>query len=704
MQGLAAKASLLDIATVANKSSKGSENFIESNQNLSDDSSQGDFLSSLLSAIDETNEFLPDRLKISDKEISAEIIANIEKNSNFFGFSSENNEMSIFESLSFMEVLGVLETLKIKSTDVKLSNLSNLTQQFLQSESNFNALKGAKNLSELLDIAKGLDLNVSNIKIDRILDLKNTFPNLDKAGFFNQSLESAFKDILNTKISNIVDKIEKKDKNTNVNSNKNSKDILSQALKLTDEKVKTKDSKDKKIENLDNNDLLKLDTKNQTIKDTKVENLITDNEAIIKNTNDKTSNKLAVDEIKKEDFKEVKTNAKKDELPLKDDSQKIKENMPKINENIKTENKNETFNKIQENKEVSKDISKEKPLENKSNLQENSELKNENSKVKTQNLDTNTIKNLAKQDEKQELKLDNTDKNLALNKDEKIDDKIDNKQNINTKQDNTKQAEIKQADIENTKPSLQTTQVKSAEKVVVDTSVLKNIKQEPSTKESDIITDNKLELNTKINQNKINPNLANSNPNNNLEQQNSQSQNQNTKEIATNNNVKEHNTDTKSDVKYNTNELNNLVSTLSKISANELKANLNVRETFSYFANDLKEQMQQFKAPITKLNITLNPSNLGEVEVTLIQRGSALHINFNSNPNTMALFVQNQAEFKNSLVNMGFTGLEMNFSDQKQKDQKEQTSKNKNSYKASGDFAISEPTQSPLELILAKYF
>ena len=49
--------------------------------------------------------------------------------------------------------------------------------------------------------------------------------------------------------------------------------------------------------------------------------------------------------------------------------------------------------------------------------------------------------------------------------------------------------------------------------------------------------------------------------------------------------------------------------------------------------NDLKEQIQQFKAPLTRISISLNPSNLGEIEVTLIQRGSALHINFNSNPN-----------------------------------------------------------------------
>ncbi|WXG61190.1 hypothetical protein VB002_07240 [Campylobacter concisus] len=37
----------------------------------------------------------------------------------------------------------------------------------------------------------------------------------------------------------------------------------------------------------------------------------------------------------------------------------------------------------------------------------------------------------------------------------------------------------------------------------------------------------------------------------------------------------------------------------------------------------------------------------------------------------MNLFLQNQAEFKNSLVNMGFTELEMNFSDQNQRQEKE---------------------------------
>ena len=88
------------------------------------------------------------------------------------------------------------------------------------------------------------------------------------------------------------------------------------------------------------------------------------------------------------------------------------------------------------------------------------------------------------------------------------------------------------------------------------------------------------------------------------------------------------------------------------------------KQGINQFTNDLKEKMEQYKPPIMRVKMALNPKNLGEVEVTLIHRGNNLHVNITSNTNTMSLFTQNQAEFKNSLVNMGFTNLEMNFSDQ----------------------------------------
>ncbi|MDX1808723.1 MAG: flagellar hook-length control protein FliK [Sulfurospirillaceae bacterium] len=94
--------------------------------------------------------------------------------------------------------------------------------------------------------------------------------------------------------------------------------------------------------------------------------------------------------------------------------------------------------------------------------------------------------------------------------------------------------------------------------------------------------------------------------------------------------------------------------------------NIPFKNSLNQFATDLKEKIDNYKPPIMKVQLSLNPKNLGSVDVVLLHRGNNLHVNITSNTNTMSLFTQNQAEFKNSLVNMGFTNLEMNFSDQNQ--------------------------------------
>ncbi len=128
-----------------------------------------------------------------------------------------------------------------------------------------------------------------------------------------------------------------------------------------------------------------------------------------------------------------------------------------------------------------------------------------------------------------------------------------------------------------------------------------------------------------------------------------------------------------------------------------------VRETFDNFSSNLKEQVAAYKSPFMRFNITLNPLNLGEVEITMVNRGNNLHINFNSNTQTMNLFLQNQAEFKNSLVNMGFTELEMNFSDQNQP-KKEQGQKSYKDSKFSSDDAEQGEAAAPrLELVVPRY-
>lgn len=579
------------------KTSKNKEHESSDSKNSTQDDTES-FLNSLLNSIDETNEFLPDHMKISQKEVVSEAMNRLQK-----GAFDESDKISIFESASFMQILSLLDKLKTDTADVKLANLSTQLSSLIKTEANFNALKGASNLSELLDIAKDLGLNVKNIKVDRLLDLKATFPNLDKADFFKGAVDNVFKEIINNKISNVSKNLNHNLENTTHTTSThstqktNSKDsgsLLSQTLKNLDSILSSKESKHEK------NDKVK----------SKIEEDTTDTKNTLKN-------------IKNDEFAKNLT----EELNIKD--KKNQDNLNKDN-NLKDLNK--------ESKDLNKDFNKElNKNQEKNNLnQENIQDQNKNLKNNDQNL--NLDKNLNKEIVKdtQNLVSNLTQKDFNLNKEPKN----NNKEN-------------------------------------------KDIKQNFFDQKLNFENLNK----TQVVQNKEN----NANFNNNTTN----------KETFTQEQTKTHSENVD---KNSLDELNSLVKDLNKATQNNAR-NITPKETLQYFSQDLKEAVDQYKAPITKLSITLNPNNLGEVEVTLIQRGNNLHINFNSNANAMNLFIQNQAEFKNSLVNMGFTGLEMNFSDQGKREQNQNQGKNRSGYgfKDALD-GKNESEKVNLELVLAKYF
>ncbi|BDL89079.1 flagellar hook-length control protein [Campylobacter jejuni] len=570
------------------KTSKNKEHESSDSKNSTQDDTES-FLNSLLNSIDETNEFLPDHMKISQKEVVNEAMNRLQK-----GAFDESDKISIFESASFMQILSLLDKLKTDTADVKLANLSTQLSSLIKTEANFNALKGASNLSELLDIAKDLGLNVKNIKVDRLLDLKATFPNLDKADFFKGAVDNVFKEIINNKISNVSKNLNHNLENTTHTTSThsmqktNSKDsgsLLSQTLKNLDSILSSKESKHEK------NDKVK----------SKIEEDTTDAKNTLKN-------------IKNDEFAKNLT----EELNIKD-----KKNQDNLNKESKDLNKdfNKELNKNQEKNNL-----------NQENIQDqNKNLKNNDQNL---NLDKNLNKEIVK--DTQKLVSNLTQKDFNLNKDPKN----NNKEN-------------------------------------------KDIKQNFFDQKLNFENLNK----TQVVQNKEN----NANFNNNTTN----------KETFTQEQTKTHSENVD---KNSLDELNSLVKDLNKVTQNNAR-NITPKETLQYFSQDLKEAVDQYKAPITKLSITLNPNNLGEVEVTLIQRGNNLHINFNSNTNAMNLFIQNQAEFKNSLVNMGFTGLEMNFSDQGKREQNQNQGKNRSGYgfKDALD-GKNESEKVNLELVLAKYF
>ncbi|ENI1312924.1 flagellar hook-length control protein FliK [Campylobacter jejuni] len=570
------------------KTSKNKEHESSDSKNSTQDDTES-FLNSLLNSINETNEFLPDHMKISQKEVVNEAMSRLQK-----GAFDESDKISIFESASFMQILSLLDKLKTDTADVKLANLSTQLSSLIKTEANFNALKGASNLSELLDIAKDLGLNVKNIKVDRLLNLKATFPNLDKADFFKGAVDNVFKEIINNKISNVSKNLNHNLENTTHTTSThsmqktNSKDsgsLLSQTLKNLDSILSSKESKHEK------NDKVK----------SKIEEDTTDAKNTLKN-------------IKNDEFAKNLT----EELNIKD-----KKNQDNLNKESKDLNKdfNKELNKNQEKNNL-----------NQENIQDqNKNLKNNDQNL---NLDKNLNKEIVK--DTQNLVSNLTQKDFNLNKEPKN----NNKEN-------------------------------------------KDIKQNFFDQKLNFENLNK----TQVVQNKEN----NANFNNNTTN----------KETFTQEQTKTHSENVD---KNSLDELNSLVKDLNKVTQNNAR-NITPKETLQYFSQDLKEAVDQYKAPITKLSITLNPNNLGEVEVTLIQRGNNLHINFNSNANAMNLFIQNQAEFKNSLVNMGFTGLEMNFSDQGKREQNQNQGKNRSGYgfKDALD-GKNESEKVNLELVLAKYF
>lgn len=126
------------------------------------------------------------------------------------------------------------------------------------------------------------------------------------------------------------------------------------------------------------------------------------------------------------------------------------------------------------------------------------------------------------------------------------------------------------------------------------------------------------------------------------------------------------------------------------------------------FAAQMVEKISEFKPPVTRVNLQLHPAELGEVNITMIARANNLHVNVTSANATMALFLQNQAEFKANLVNMGFSDIQMSFSDHKEGSNTQHSgNKAKKSYESDEDGVMinefEDSGESTLEIVLPRY-
>ncbi|MFA6628162.1 MAG: flagellar hook-length control protein FliK [Sulfuricurvum sp.] len=133
------------------------------------------------------------------------------------------------------------------------------------------------------------------------------------------------------------------------------------------------------------------------------------------------------------------------------------------------------------------------------------------------------------------------------------------------------------------------------------------------------------------------------------------------------------------------------------------------QQSMRHFASDLKEAVQEYKPPFTRLTMKLNPEKLGEVEVTLVQRGNNVHVNIqSSNATSVAFLAHNATELKAQLAHQGITNATMNFMSggegqaQNQGQQNQQQNRFK-SYQSFEELELSEEQLSALEIVIPNY-
>lgn len=129
----------------------------------------------------------------------------------------------------------------------------------------------------------------------------------------------------------------------------------------------------------------------------------------------------------------------------------------------------------------------------------------------------------------------------------------------------------------------------------------------------------------------------------------------------------------------------------------------------SSFTGQIKESIKNFKPPLTRLTLSLHPRELGKIELSITQRGNDLQVSITSNTQAISLLAQNQADLRASLQNLGFSQVDMTFSQKENSQgeggsQKGKQKRNKNSLDAYEEIGgLTQEVFHRLDLFLPKY-
>ncbi len=135
---------------------------------------------------------------------------------------------------------------------------------------------------------------------------------------------------------------------------------------------------------------------------------------------------------------------------------------------------------------------------------------------------------------------------------------------------------------------------------------------------------------------------------------------------------KEETTKEASDNKEKTKETNNSAQSAQNTQASDKTSDnksIAPKETIKHFTQQLKQEIQEYKPPMSRISMDLFPKELGKVEVIIQKVGKNLKVSVISHNNSLQTFLDNQQDLKNSLNALGFEGVDLSFSQDSSKEQ-----------------------------------
>lgn len=103
----------------------------------------------------------------------------------------------------------------------------------------------------------------------------------------------------------------------------------------------------------------------------------------------------------------------------------------------------------------------------------------------------------------------------------------------------------------------------------------------------------------------------------------------------------------------------------AKTESFEVKIN-EAKQMMKYLSTDIKTAIEDYKSPFTRVKVQLNPQRLGEIDLTVVQRGKNLHVTLSSNNAAINTLAMNVNDLRLQLTNNGIQNATLNFSSNSQ--------------------------------------